>query len=49
MTWGQWFILAMTVQCAGAVVAFIYERNYGMATAFVGYTVANIGLLHATH
>ena len=43
-----WLIAIVTVLYAGVALAYWREKNPGMALAFAGYAVANVGLIWAT-
>lgn len=48
MTPADWFLGAMAVQCAFAAGLYFFHGNLPFGLAFVGYTVANVGLLLAS-
>jgi hypothetical protein len=42
-----WLIGVVTVIYLGVAISFIFEGKPGMALTFLGYSVANIGLIWA--
>lgn len=48
MTPADWFLGLMTVECAVAAALYGNAGNLPYALAFIGYTVANAGLLLAS-
>ena len=47
MTYGDWFLLAMSAGYLGAAIAYGLEGNKGYALALTAYAVANLGLVWA--
>jgi hypothetical protein len=41
----NFFVAAMTIQCAIAAVLYYFDQQYPLAMMYGGYTVANIGIL----
>ena len=47
MTYGDWFLLAMSAGYLGAAIAYALDGNKGYAVALTAYAIANLGLIHA--
>lgn len=47
MTWGDWFLLAMSLGYLGAAIAYFAQGNTGYAVALTCYSIANLGLIYA--
>lgn len=45
MSAADWFLGLMMVECALAAGLYFHQGNFPFGLAFVGYTVANFGLL----
>jgi hypothetical protein len=43
-----WLIGIVTVIYLGVTISFLYEGKPGMAVAFFGYALANLGLIWAS-
>jgi hypothetical protein len=48
VTLADWFLGLMAVECAFAAFLYMYSGNLPYGLAFIGYTVANFGLLMAS-
>ena len=48
MTYGDWFLFAMSIGYLGAAIAYYLGDNKGYALALASYAVANGGLIWAT-
>ena len=44
----DWFLVVMAIECAGAAAMYFLQGNLPYGLAFIGYTVANFGLLLAS-
>lgn len=49
MNVGAHFVLASTMLYLGAAIAFAYSRQWQMSLVYVGYTLANLGVLHLAY
>ena len=49
MTWGDWFLSAMSIGYFGAALAYWLGGNKGYAVALACYGIANFGLIYAAH
>ncbi len=47
MTWGDWFLSAMSIGYFGASAAYFAQGNTGYAVALTCYGIANFGLIYA--
>ncbi len=45
MNWAFWLIGATTLIYAGTTVAFFVQGKPALAVTYLGYTVANVGLM----
>lgn len=45
MLLGSWIIIASTFLYAGAAIAYFYQGSYAMASTYICYAGANIGLV----
>lgn len=45
MSLAFWFVLVPTLCYAGAMAAYLYQRDWAMAVVYSGYAWANVGLL----
>lgn len=43
----KWLVIGVGVVYAIVAAGFVCERKYGMALAFAGYAVSNVGLFFA--
>ena len=45
MTWGDWFLLAVSAQYVMAAVAYGIQGNTGYALALMCWGIGNVGLI----
>lgn len=45
MSVGDWLVAAVTVLYVGAAIAYGYARHWPSVIVFVGYAIANVGVI----
>lgn len=48
LSWGDWFLLVVSVEYVAIAVAYWIQWNNGYAIAFLAYALANLGLAIAS-
>lgn len=45
MTLGDWLVAVVTLLYIGAAIAYGHERHWPNVVVFVGYAIANVGVI----